>query len=89
LIDGLLANVVPRLRDGNLDFAFVAANPRAIAKDLDFVPCFNAANAFFARKDHPLASRTCTLDDVLQYTWIQNEAYSGIYGGMIDWLTTH
>lgn len=88
LIDGLLANVIPRLRDGSLDFAFVAASPRALAEDLRFEPCFNAANAFFAGADHPLAGRRCTLDDVLRYTWIQNEAYSGLYGGMLEWLAT-
>ena len=87
LIDGLLTNVVPRLRDGSLDFAFVAASPRALADDLRFEPCFNAANTFFAREGHPLVGRRCTLDDVLGCTWIQNEAYSGIYGGVIDWLT--
>jgi LysR family transcriptional regulator, regulator of abg operon len=87
LIDGLLTNVIPRLRDGSLDFAFVAASARSLGEDLRFEPSFNAANAFFAREGHPLIDRRCTLDEVLRYTWIQNEAYSGIYGGVIDWLT--
>lgn len=86
LIDGLLSNVIPRLRDGSLDFAFVAASPRALADDLRFEPTFNAATAFFAREGHPLVGRSCTLDDVLGCTWIQNEAYSGLYGGVVDWL---
>jgi LysR family transcriptional regulator, regulator of abg operon len=87
LMDGLLANVIPRLRDGSLDFAFVAASPRALADDLRFEPSFNAAIVFFAREGHPLVDRRCTLDDVLRYTWVQNEAYSGLYGGVINWLT--
>jgi LysR family transcriptional regulator, regulator of abg operon len=86
LIDGLLSNVIPRLRDGSLDFAFVSANPRALAEDLRFEPCFNTVIDFFANEGHPLLDRRCALDDLLGYTWIQNEAYSGIYGGVIDWL---
>jgi DNA-binding transcriptional LysR family regulator len=53
LIDGLLSNVIPRLRDGSLDFAFVGASPRALAEDLHFEPCFNTAIAFFANERHP------------------------------------
>jgi DNA-binding transcriptional LysR family regulator len=62
-------------------------SPRALAEDLRFEPSFNAANAFFASEGHPLVSRRCSLDEVLRYTWIQNEAYSGIYGGVVEWLT--
>jgi DNA-binding transcriptional LysR family regulator len=86
LIDGLLSNAIPRLRDGSLDFAFVGASPRALAEDLRFEPCFNTTIAFFANEGHALLGRRCTLDDLLEYTWIQNEAYSGIYGRVIDWL---
>jgi DNA-binding transcriptional LysR family regulator len=86
LVDGLLSNVIPRLREGNLDFAFVAATPHALPSDLRFDPCFNGENAVFVNDDHPLVGRPCTLDDLLGYAWIQNEARSGIYGRLMEWL---
>ena len=86
LVDGLLSQVVPALRDGSLDFALVASFTADIGDDLVFEPCFVARNAFVVRAGHPLAGKVWPIAQLLEYEWTQNEALDGLHGYLLRWL---
>lgn len=86
LSEGLLSAVLPRLRDGSMDFAVVAAQGFESDGDLTFEPCFNTDNAFIARVDHPLRDQDSSLIELLKYEWVQNEAHGGYSDRLEKWL---
>jgi LysR family transcriptional regulator of abg operon len=86
LSEGLMSPVIPRLRDGSLDFAVVAGQGFGPDSDLRFEPCFNTANVFVGRKAHPLADHTSTLSELTKFEWVQNESSGGYSDRLRKWF---
>lgn len=69
--EGLLNIVMPRLRDGSLDFSLGKPGPASLHAEFAQTPIFATESAVVVRKDHPLAQAQ-TLHDLQDCEWFLN-----------------
>lgn len=85
LFEGLLAVALPRLRDGQMDFA-ISPLFDPLAQEFHCQPLFSHGGRVFARNDHP-ALRAQSLSELLEQDWVVNYSPSS-YRHVLDRLFT-
>ena len=69
--EGLLNIVMPRLRDGSLDFSLGKPGPASLHAEFTQTPIFATESAVVVRKDHPL-SHAQSLNELQDCEWLLN-----------------
>lgn len=69
--EGLLNIVMPRLRDGSLDFSLGKPGPASLHTEFTQTPIFATESAVVVRKDHPL-SHAQSLNELQDCEWLLN-----------------
>ncbi|CAD6527486.1 HTH-type transcriptional regulator TsaR [Paraburkholderia hiiakae] len=69
--EGLLNIVMPRLRDGSLDFSLGKPGPASLHAEFTQTPIFATESAVVVRKDHPL-SHAQSLKELQDCEWLLN-----------------
>jgi len=69
--EGLLNIVMPRLRDGSLDFSLGKPGPASLHAEFTQTPIFATESAVVVRKDHPLAHAQ-SLKELQDCEWLLN-----------------
>jgi len=69
--EGLLNIVMPRLRDGSLDFSLGKPGPASLHAEFTQTPIFATESAVVVRKEHPLAQAQ-TLSELQECEWLLN-----------------
>ena len=69
--EGLLNIVMPRLRDGSLDFSLGKPGPASLHAEFTQTPIFATESAVVVRKDHPL-SHAHSLNELQDCEWLLN-----------------
>ncbi len=82
---GTLANIVPRLLDGQLDLALGIATPEALPADLAFLPFTEVTMAPVSRSRR-FANRVVSWQELSGERWLLNPAPGSADQTALDWL---
>ncbi|MEN3929824.1 LysR substrate-binding domain-containing protein [Microvirga sp. W0021] len=80
-----LSNLIPALREGQLDFAIGSLNEDIPLSEFIEEPLFTAPFSIIASKDHPLANCT-SIDELRHAAWFLPETSMGYYKELENYL---
>lgn len=85
LEEGMLALVLPALRDGTIDFAVAAPATEDVGLEFEFEPLETLETMIACRRGHPLENAT-DWQQLRDCTWVMNLLPGGQHSGLIEYL---
>ncbi|RZT28845.1 LysR substrate-binding domain-containing protein [Cupriavidus agavae] len=88
LSEGFLADLIPRLIEGRLDFAIAIADPADLPPELTFEPLVEVGAVPAGRTAHPLAGAT-RWEELAEAQWTLNLSAGSQSETLLEWLAAN